>query len=128
MGFVFNPNRNLEISVVAKDDEGKEEEIVFVLRRPRVADIPLFAELGDNPPIEKVKSCLQQFVVGWRGIVDQQGNPIPLTEENFDALPAEVLYKLIFEFFPRVTSEAQAAVGGIQTNLSRDANKEAARL
>ncbi|RLG06359.1 MAG: hypothetical protein DRN68_07060 [Thaumarchaeota archaeon] len=92
-GFVLAPKKQFEVQVTGTDDAGKEATITFFVRRPRAKDASVFpmTEGETRDPIE----VLSAFVVGWRGVTDENGDEIPFNKDNLGLLPLDILNRLL---------------------------------
>ncbi len=105
----FDPNTPRDC--VVKDEQGLSltQQTVFKIKNLTVREVErlkntLFAKhgLGENA-VEKLligsqeRQALEMGLVGWENFLDQEDNPIPFSQRNFDYIPAKYRAEIALE-------------------------------
>lgn len=90
---------NVPVKGVLSDDAGQPERFEFTLQCRRLGADALRDKLK-NGGERSVKSFMQDVAEGWRGVQGADGQPLPFTDDNLDALlDTPGLAQLAFEAY-----------------------------
>ncbi len=120
--FVLPTNKPIEY--IPKQFKDIENPPIFLIKPPTkstvlhiqalLANIALTSEESEErnftaPLNESMNICLDQCIVGWKNIVDENNNPVEFTKDNFERLNNQ---DVLMDLYTKV----QEYIGGIEKN------------
>lgn len=84
ISFKISPTVAFKVAGTVQDDNGAAVSFDFTLIARRLSDDDMQAAMADQ--VRSVAAFLADVCTGWRGVLDDEGNPVEFTHQALAAL------------------------------------------